>query len=237
MMNIVDYITIIFLLLFALKGFKSGLLPSIVNLASSFLVFVIAFYLKTPISTILYENLPFLNFGGIFKGVIAINILFYEGIAYVVAIGILFIVFALLKKVSKLVQNILNITLFLTIPFKIVGALVGIIEGLLYAFILLYIASVINTTVPYVNSSKYASKILTDIPVVNDITGNLTRSTKEVYDSIVNNQSNTNKANLDSVNILMKYDILNYESAKKLYEDGKLNIDGVEEIIEEYKEG
>lgn len=235
-MNIVDYIMIAFLLLFALKGFRRGLLPSIVNLASSLLVFVIAFYLKTPISTFLYENLPFLKFGGIFKGVVAINILFYEGIAYAIAISILFIVFAILKKISKIMEKILNLTIFLSLPAKIVGAIVGIAEGLLYAFVLLYIASVVNTTSTYVNNSKYASKILTDIPVVKDVTSDLTLSTKEVYNTILNNANDTNRANLDSINILMKYDILSYDSAKKLYDDGKLNILGVETVIEEYKE-
>ena len=235
-MNIVDYIMIAFLLLFALKGFRRGLLPSIVNLASSLLVFVIAFYLKTPISTFLYENLPFFKFGGIFKGVVAINILFYEGIAYAIAISLLFIVFTILKKISKIMEKVLQFTIFLSLPAKIVGAVVGIAEGLLYAFVLLYIASVVNTSSTYVNNSKYASKILTDIPIVRDVTSNLTLSTKEVYNTILNNSNDTNRANLDSINILMKYDILSYDSAKKLYDDGKLNILGVKTVIEEYKE-
>lgn len=77
-MNIVDYIILIILILCALKGFKQGTIPSIINFIGTFLIFIIAFYLKQPISTLMYENLPFLNFAGIFKGVIAINILFYE---------------------------------------------------------------------------------------------------------------------------------------------------------------
>ena len=235
-MNIVDYIMIAILLLYALKGFKNGFLPALVNLASSFLIFVIAFYLKTPISTILYENLPFLNFAGVFKGVIAINILFYEGIAYVVAMIILGIIFAIIKKVSLFIQKILSITLFLTIPFKIIGALIGIVEGILYCFILLFVASVVNTTAPYVNESKYASIVLTEIPIINNITGSLTNSTKKVYEVILKNKNNTDKANLESIDILMKYDILSYESAKKVHDDGKLNIVGVEEVIEVYKE-
>ena len=71
-MNIVDYIIIIILVLCAFKGFKQGMLPSIVNLVGTFLVFIIAFYVKQPISTLMYENLPFLNFAGIFKGIIGI---------------------------------------------------------------------------------------------------------------------------------------------------------------------
>ena len=173
-MNIVDYIIIVLLLLSALKGFKDGLIPTLVNLAGSFLIFIIAFYLKQPSSTLLYENLPFLNFAGIFKGVIAINILFYEAIAYGLTITFLTIIFMILKKVSIGLNNILSITLFLNLPSKIIGAVVGIIEGILYCFILLFIASTINTTSKYVIESKYGSIIFKDLPIISDVTSNFT---------------------------------------------------------------
>ena len=41
--------------------------------------------------------------------------------------------------------------------------------------------------------------------------------------------------NLETIDILMKYDILSYNSATKLYNDNKLNISGVENIIEKYR--
>ena len=65
-MNIVDIIILVILLLHVLKGFN-GFLPTLVNFAGLFLVFIVAFYIKGPLSVILYENLPFLSFGGIFK--------------------------------------------------------------------------------------------------------------------------------------------------------------------------
>ena len=60
-MNIVDYIILVILILSAVKGFRQGLIPSIVNFVGVFLVFIIAFYLKAPISSLLYQNLPFLS--------------------------------------------------------------------------------------------------------------------------------------------------------------------------------
>lgn len=233
-MNIVDYIMIAVLLLCAWKGFRAGLLPTLVSLVGTFLVFILAFYIKQPISVLLYENLPFLNFAGIFKGVIAVNILFYEAIAYTLTIVILWIIFGIIKKVSVGVQKILNITLFLNLPCKIVGAGIGIIEGILFCFLLVFVASVVNTTTVYVNESKYGNKVLKEIPVLSDITSDLTNSTLEVYNVIVNNQNDTQKANLESVEVLMKYNILSYDSAKKLVEDNKLNINNIESVIEKY---
>lgn len=234
-MNIVDYIILVILILSAVKGFRQGLIPSIVNFVGVFLVFIIAFYLKAPISSLLYQNLPFLSFGGIFKGVIGVNILFYEVIAYGLTIILLGIVFGILKKISIGLQKLLNLTVLLNLPSKIIGALIGILEGILFSFILLYIGSVINTTTKYVNESKYSSIILNNIPIINSVTNNLTKSTEEIYDTIVNNQNDTNKANLETIDILMKYDILSYDSANKLVQDNKLNIKGVNNVIEKYK--
>ena len=234
-MNIVDYIIILVLLLNALKGFKDGLLPSIVNLVGEFLIFIVAFYIKEPISIYLYENLPFLSFGGIFKGVVAVNILFYEGIAYFISIIGLSVIFAILKKVTKIVEKIIKLTIFLNLPSKICGGIVGALNGILICFLLLYVASIVNRTAPYVNESKYGSIVLTKIPIINNIASDFVNSVDEVYDTILNNKNDTNKANLDSVDILMKYDILSYESANKLIEDKKLNINGVENIVNKYK--
>ncbi len=234
-MNIVDYIIIIILVLCAFKGFKQGMLPSIVNFVGTFLVFVIAFYVKQPISTLMYENLPFLDFAGIFKGIIGVNILFYEVIAYGLTIVLLAIIFGIVKRISLVFNKILNATIVLTLPNKIIGAIIGIFEGVLFSFILLCIASNVNTTTKYVNESKYSSIILNNIPILNSVTSSLTDSSKEIYDTIINNENDKNKANLETIDILMKHNILSYESATKLVNDKKLNIDGVNQVIEKYR--
>ncbi len=234
-MNIVDYIIIIILVLCAFKGFKQGMLPSIVNFVGTFLVFIIAFYVKQPISTLMYENLPFLDFAGIFKGIIGVNILFYEVIAYGLTIVLLAIIFGIVKRISLVFNKILNATIVLTLPNKIIGAIIGIFEGILFSFILLCIASNVNTTTKYVNESKYSGIILNNIPILNSVTSSLTDSSKEIYDTIINNENDKNKANLETIDILMKHNILSYESATKLVNDKKLNIDGVNQVIEKYR--
>ncbi|MBQ3020957.1 MAG: CvpA family protein [Bacilli bacterium] len=235
-MNIVDYLIIVILLLCALKGFKNGLIPSAVNLIGTFLVFIIAFYFKQPISTFLYENLPFLSFGGIFKGVIAVNILFYEAISYLFTIIVLWIIFGVIKKISVGIQKILNLTILLNLPSKIVGGIIGLLEGILFCFLLLFIGSVVNTTAKYVNESKYSGIILNNIPIINNVTSNLINSGKEIYNITLNNKNDVNKSNLESIDTLMKYEILTYESAIKLQNDNKLKIEGIETVIEKYKE-
>ena len=234
-MNIIDYVIIVILLLNAFKGFKDGLLPTIINLVGEVLVFILAFYLKEPISVYLYENLPFLSFGGIFKGVIAINILFYEAIAYFILVVVLSVIFSIVKKISKILEKVIKLTIFLNLPSKIFGAIIGVLNGVLISFLLLYVCSIINTTAQYVNDSKYGSIILRDIPIINSVSSDFVNSVEEIYDVILNNKNDTKKTNLDSIDILMKYDILSYDSANKLVNDNKLNIDGIETVVSKYK--
>jgi len=236
-MNFVDYILIAVLVLHLLKGFKNGLLVSIINLVGLVLVFVISFYLKGPISIFLYEKLPFLSFAGIFKGVQAINILFYEAIAYGITILLLGIVFGVIKRITKLMDKILSLTIFLNLPSKILGGIVGLLEGIVFSFLLLFIASVVNTTTTYVNESKYGNLVLDRTPIISDVASNLVNSSKEIYNIVLKNENNTNQANLESIDILMKYDILTYDSCVKLINDKKLNIIGIESVINKYKEG
>lgn len=235
-MNIVDYILIAILILHMLKGFKNGLLVSVINFIGTALVFVIAFYIKSPISVFLYEKLPFLSFGGIFKGVVAVNILFYEAIAYGIAILLLGIVFTVIKRITKFMDKIISFTIFFNIPSKILGACMGLFQGILYSFLLLFVASVVNTTTTYVNNSKYGNIVLNKTPIISEITEDLVNSSKEIYNIVLYNKNNTNKANLESIDILMKYNILSYESCEKLVNDKKLNILGIENIMIKYKE-
>jgi len=235
-MNVVDYIILGILLLHLLKGLKNGLLLSIVNVIGVVLIFVIAFYIKGPISIFLYERLPFLSFAGIFKGIVAVNILFYEAIAYGITIILLSIVFTIIKRITKIIDRLLSFTLFLNLPSKILGGVIGLVEGILYSFILLFIASVVNTTTVYVNESKYGNLILENTPIISTVTSDLVNSSKEIYNVVLNNKNNTNKANLESIDILMKYDILSYDSCVKLINDKKINIIGIENVIEKYRE-
>ena len=61
-MNIVDVIIIIFILIGGLLGFKRGAVKEFVSAIGFFVVVVLSFLLKNPLSVIFYENLPFFKF-------------------------------------------------------------------------------------------------------------------------------------------------------------------------------
>ena len=74
----VDLIIIVLVLLGAFVGAKRGFTRELVSVIGFLVCIVLAFLFKNPIAAFLYDHLPFFSFGGIFKGVTALNILLYE---------------------------------------------------------------------------------------------------------------------------------------------------------------
>ena len=70
-------------------GYKRGLTNQLVSSLGIFAVIVLSFLLKNPVSMFLYEHLPFFKFGGIFKGITALNIILYEFVAFFLVMSIL----------------------------------------------------------------------------------------------------------------------------------------------------
>jgi hypothetical protein len=78
-MNILDAVIIVFLLIGALAGYRRGLVKQAVLLVGLVVVLVLSFYIRVPVSTFFYKNLPFFNFDGLFHGISVLNILLYDG--------------------------------------------------------------------------------------------------------------------------------------------------------------
>ena len=74
-MNIVDALIIVCFFLGIMSGMRRGLIKQTVFLVGLILILVVSFYLKNPVASLLYKNLPFFNFGGVFEGVAVLNIL------------------------------------------------------------------------------------------------------------------------------------------------------------------
>lgn len=238
-MNLLDYIIIIVLILSALIGFKKGFISSVVSFVGTLLVIILAFYLKNPVSSFLYEHLPFFSLGGKFSGIGIVNILIYEAISYVITVVILSFILGIIVKISGIFNKLVHATVVLTLPSKILGAICGFIEGVVISFLLVFILSLISPVSSLYNDSTYASMILESTPVLSNIVSDSYKSITEIYDIALKNEnkSDKNEANQDGLKVLLKYEILSPTSAEKLIDNGKLNIEGAKEIISEYKKG
>ena len=82
-MNILDIGIILFILFGAVLGLKRGFTKELIEAVGFIVVIVIAYFLKNPLSVLMYEYLPFFDFG-ILKNVEILNILVYAGIEFLI---------------------------------------------------------------------------------------------------------------------------------------------------------
>ncbi|MBP3765595.1 MAG: CvpA family protein [Bacilli bacterium] len=237
-MNIIDVIVILVIVSCMVAGFKRGFTRELVSAVGFFLVVVLSFYLKNPISVFLYEHLPFFRFGGIIKGVTALNIFLYEVFAFLIAMSILTFILKMLEQFTNIFEGLLKVTLVLAPISKIGGMLVGIIEGFVWAFIILFIATLPMFRMVDMDNSKFKDKILNNTPILSSVTSkslnviNDFASVKEKYEK----SSNAKEFNRETLDLFLKYDVVSVKSADTLIKDGKIKIDNPDELLNKYKD-
>lgn len=238
-MNIVDILIIIFILLGTAIGFKQGFTKSLVNFLGIIVVIILAYLLKNPISEFLMSIGPFFNFGGIIKGVTVLNIAVYEIIAFILVFTILMIILRVLLLATGVLETILKFTIVLGIPSKILGAVVGTLKNYIIVFFVLYLLSMPNfVDVGFIKESNFREPILRNTPFLSGIAD----SSLKVLDEFkglsdkYTNVENSNEFNLETLDLFLKYKVVTVDTVKKLDDSGKINIEGIETVIDKYEE-
>lgn len=237
-MELVDVLIIGFIFIGGIVGWKRGVIKEAVSAVGIVLITVLSFIFKNPLSVILYENLPFFKFGGIFKGVTVLNIALYELVAFLIVFSILMILWRIVAFASGIVQKIIDMTIILGLPSKILGFLIGLVEYYLISFVIIYILVLPIFSVKEVVDSKYANIILEKTPIVSSSFGEKMEFLNE-FVSLKEKYKNTESAtqfNYDALDLFLKYDIINVNSAKKLRQKNKLKIDGIDNLLKKYEE-
>ena len=237
MFSIVDAIIILFLLLGAAIGFKRGVIKSDTIFIGIIIVIVLSYYLKNPLSKLMYTYLPFFQFKGFLEGVTVLNILIYEALAFLIVFLILNTLLHVVIKITGIVEMILKFTIILGIPSKMLGAIFGLLEQFIYLFVFLFLLSRLSITAPYIQESMLGNKILNSTPILSNVVEASYQSFQEIYSlkEKYQNTPNKNEYNKEALDILLKYSIITPEGAENLVENKKLDIDGVDDIIQKYK--
>lgn len=238
-MNIVDILIIIFILLGVSIGFKQGFTKSLVDFAGIIIVIILAYLLKNPVSEALMNFGPFFKFEGIIKGVTVLNIAVYEVIAFMLVFTVLMIVLRVLLLTTGILETILKFTIVLGIPSKILGAIVGALKNYIIVFFVLYLLSMPNfVDVDFVKKSNFREPILKNTPVLSKVADSSLKVLDEfkgLSDKYIN-INNSNQFNLETLDLFLKYKVVTVNTVKKLDESGKINIKGIETVINKYEE-
>ena len=224
-MNVADIIIVIALVLGAIGGFKAGVIKKTADFVGIFLVIILSFYLKNYLSVIMYENLPFINFGGFIKGIEAINILFYEVLAFIIVFSLLMLILKIVLMLTGLIEKILKATVILSIPSKLLGIVVGVIEMYVYLFLILVIVSLPIFDSSFLKDSKMNNFILNNTPVLSGVSEEIIDIYGDVYNIIDNRKNKTNEQlNEEILKVLIDKKVVTKESAKKLVDKNKIHI-------------
>lgn len=237
-LTIVDSILILFLLLGAVLGFKKGAIKSLVVLIGTLILVVVSYYLKNPIAELLLDYCPFIKFGGTWTGLVTLNILLYEAIAYVLVFVVLSSILSLLVKVSGILEKILAATIILGIPSKIIGAVLGFLEALVFSFIILFVLLQFNMTSEMVSDSSVARSIIDKTPIIGHMVNDTYKAIQDInkLQEKYKNDSNKDAYNAEILTIMLEYKVVTPEVTQKLIIDKKLNFAGAQNVLDSYKE-
>lgn len=236
-MNILDIIIILFLIVGGYVGFKDGFTKSLVKCLGLFAAIILAFMLKNPISEFLMTYFPFVNFSSLVKGAVVLNILLYELIAFALVFGILLIVLKILNVTTGIIEKILSLTIVLGMPSKVLGIILGVIKNYSIVFIVLYILSTpAFENANIIKQSMLRKPILESTPLISIFTRNSSQMYDEFSKINESHKENTEKFNYETLELLLKYNVVKSQTVEKLTERNKINIKNIDTLIEKYKE-
>lgn len=224
--NLVDAFVVIFIILGGIVGFKNGAIKEGTKFIGLFVVILISFMLKDKLMVLFYENLPFFDFFGVIKGLDAINILFYQLVSFLVIFAAFMFILKVLVVITGLVEWLLKMTVFLSLPSKILGLVVGVLEFYIYSFILLYILNMPIFNLTFVSESKFGAMILEDTPILSGLVDDTVAVYSDVWGIIQNKDNRSNKeVNALVLATLLDHDLITVDSAKELVEANKIIVE------------
>lgn len=232
-MEIVDLIIVIFLLFFAILGFKRGFFKSLVMFLGFIIVIVLSYMFKNYLGDFLVLNLPFISFGNFMGGAITLNIIMYQALAFIIVLAIFSLAYKIIVTITGIFEKILKFTIILGIPSKILGLIVGIIEGYVIIYLVLFFLTQPFINLDILENSKYTKTILNDTPIISSIAENSLKVFNEVRE-VIEKKDNPN-IDLEISDLILKEKVTSTDVMQRLVDKGKLKIDGIQNVIDKYK--
>lgn len=231
-MKIIDIIILVILAIFAISGFKKGVLQSLVSLVGFIIILVLAYNLKNVVGDFFVLNLPFMKFGQFLGGASSLNIIMYQALAFAIILVLLSVVYLAVVSITGIIEKILKMTIVLGIPSKLLGLFVGFIEGYMIVYLLLFFLAQPFWKIEVFENSDYANFILSKTPVLSGIGEKTLEIYNEVYD--LTKIKDSNELDLKMADIILKENVTSVSTMQKLVNSGKIKINGIENVLNKY---
>lgn len=238
-MNLLDFIVILIFVFAFYRGFKKGAISSLVSLVGTLFIFIAAYFLKNPISELLYTYVPFNSFYGVFEGITSFNILLYEAVSYLLCLIILSGILNVVLKLTGIVDKVIKLTLVLTLPSKLLGGLFNTLKWYAIVFVCLFVVAAMPDANKYYNDSMLGKKILASTPMLSNITSDMYKAITEVYDICIKyedkNADDKTLGDREAIDVMLKYNVVTPKSVRKMVEMKKIKISNVDELLRKYE--
>lgn len=234
--SIVDALIVVIVIMGGIVGYKHGAIKEGTQFIGLIVVLIISFLLKDSLMVVMYENLPFYKFFGLIEGVDAVNVLFYQLIAFLIIFIALTFILRVLIVITGFVEWLLKLTVFFSVPSKIIGIFVGMLEFYVYIFVVLYILNMPVFNLTYVNDSKFGSAILDNTPVLSGLVDDTVNVYTDIFNIIKDRDGKSNsEVNTLVLATLLDNKLITIDSARKLVDSNKIVIDDVT-VLDNYKD-
>lgn len=232
-MNNISVAIILIIVSFGILGLKRGALKEAVIVFGNILVIAIAYFFKDMLASYLMNALPAYKINSVLGPLSSLTIIFYKLIAFLALMIVFHFLLRIIINLSGLLGKIMDATVILLLPNRIIGFILGILEGYVLMFIVLNVLMIplsSNTTFMDSGVRKY---IVEETPILKDSFGGLNTSLEEVMK--LNKNDNENSLNLKVIDILLKNKIITKDEVEELANNGKIvNVEGLDTVINKY---
>ena len=158
-------------------------------------------------------------------------------IAFLLVYVVLMAIYHFIVHMTGIVETILKFTVILGIPSKLLGMVVGFIETYIMVFIGLYCLSLPIFQIPFMNESGVRNTILNHTPGLSSVVSKSLSVVDEFADlkERYKDTTNKNELNKETLDLFLKYNVVRYNTAQELVDRGKLQIEGVESVLQKYE--
>ncbi len=232
-MNTISIVIVLIILSFGVLGLKRGVIKEAAVVVGNILAIVLAFVLKDLFASYLISVFPAYKVNSVIGSLSSLSIIFYKLIAFLVLLIIFRFILRIIVSLSGIISKIVDATIILLLPNRILGFVLGIIEGYVLMFIALNVLMIPLSSNTTFMDSEVRKYIVEETPILKDSFGGLNTSLEEVMQ--LDKNDNENSLNLKVIDILLKNKIITKDEVKELASNGKLvNVEGLDTIINKY---
>lgn len=220
--SIVDIVIVLSLIMGTVYGFYAGIIKKAVSLVGLIVSVLVAYFFKDLLANYLYSAMPFFSFSGKAFGLTSLNFLMYQLIAFFFILSVMLLIYNIVLKIANIAEKLIESTVILSLPSRILGAILGFIETYVFIFIVLIVLNMpIFSGYNLLNKSKIAKPILNSTPLISIMGNKTVKSVNEIYKEI-NKKESKNKINKEIIKILIKNKVISRKTANKLIKDDKI---------------